>query len=115
MWIVAVGLLLHLSFSNNIILFLVNITLGVVLLLTTNNLMSDNIEFLYLLSSILFTLHAVTGKRIFIVVKLITDFVTYIFVGTIIDYHWIFTLPIVLDVLQLALVKKPEWRQDSTV
>ena len=105
MWIVSVGLLLYLSFSYNLIIFVVNATLGIILLLTTANLMSDNIEYLYLLSSIMFVLHAVTRKRIFIVVKLIIDFITYIFVGTIIDYSWLFTLPIVLDVMQLTLLK----------
>lgn len=105
MWIVLIGLLLHLAFSSNAILFLVNIVVGIVLLLANSSLMSDNIEYLYLFSSILYSLHVTTHKRIFAVVKLISDLGIYIFGATIMDQNWILLAPVIVDVMQLMLIR----------
>lgn len=114
MWIVVVGLLLYLTYTDNAILFFVNIALGIVLLLTTDNLMSDNIEYLYVLSAIVFVIYQTTKNRFLIVLKLILDATTYILVSTTVEYNWIFTIPIVLDIMQLCLFRTENPHSIST-
>ena len=103
MWVVSVGFLLYLCYSTSFLIFSINFALGLILLITTSSLMSDNIEYLYLMSAIVFVVYKMTSNKIFIPVKLVLDSMTYILVSTTIDYNWLFLLPIFLDVLQLTL------------
>lgn len=99
MWVVSVGLLLYLVFSFS----LINIIIGCLILISPANLMSCNIEYLYIMSAILFLAYKASDNKIFLPLKLILDFIIYILAGTAIEYDWVFTFPIALDLLQLIL------------
>ena len=107
MWILFIGLLIYFTASKNqnYIIITSIILLGFALLTIENNIMSDNISYLYLLGSLCFLAYATIGSKYFIVLKLITDCLLYMNISIVVTYEWLFLWPVIIDILQLSLVK----------
>ena len=107
MWILFVALLIYFisSKNQNYIIITSMIVLGVILMTIPENIMSNNIEYLYLLESLCFLSYTITYSKYFIVLKLILDCILYVNVSIVLTYEWVFLYPIILDVLQLSLLR----------
>lgn len=110
MWIVLVSAVLYISFGHNVIVLGVNAVLVCILLIAPNNLMSDNIEYLYLISALLYVISIQMNNRWLILPKLVIDFMLLILIGVSIDYSWVFSSLVILDILELALFNQSKFR-----
>jgi hypothetical protein len=107
MWILFIGILIYFitSKNENYIIITSLILLGFILISIGDNIMSDNISYIYLLGSLCFLAYKILSSKYFIVLKLITDCLLYMNVSIVISYEWLFIWPIIIDVLQLSLLR----------
>jgi hypothetical protein len=107
MWILFVALLIYFTASKNqnYIILTSLITLGFVLLSIEENILSNNISYLYLIGALCFLGYTYTQSRYFIVIKLIADCLLYVNTSIVITYDWIFAWPVIIDILQLSLLR----------